>query len=493
MYPSFLQIKGSSDSCSMSQAAEENVASAQVPAVSELEALGTLRNKNNMFEFLCEKYYLNMSNTICFLSQTSCCFLWEEISEHHLEMHLPLCPAFMVPLCCEAQAEMQTEAVKVEVLQSGEAPYTAGGTYMYLHLPSKNRVSIRFQATGWSVRNVHMLEISFWYWIAIPFGLWLVSPLALFTIKRNFPLPTMEDAKTIVDSYWHQYCQMKDWIGQAWFCATLQLSDFSFFGCHIFLLLRSEDAEVAKNSICEDMRFFRSSIDWWWENERWLVAGNYTVKQNLLHLYIVRCCNSLLIVFHGGCEDDCRFLLASILPDEGLDWTSMILCNSATLWFFIFWMPHFPLAALGGCGSRKKFDLRGHEFYFLIFSVIYRLVVREWEVVGSGKLYSQTESSSSIYCSLLQFRADCFPWRMRRRLSIPTGINIARWRTGLDKHDSVQLCNSLIFRFLDATFSSCCARRMRKSQKIRSARTWVLFSNFFGHLSIGGERMRGGW
>ena len=62
-------------------------------------------------------------------------------------MHLPLCPAFIVPLCCEAQAEMQTEAVKVEVLQSGEAPCTAGGTYMYLHLPSKNRVSIRFQAT----------------------------------------------------------------------------------------------------------------------------------------------------------------------------------------------------------------------------------------------------------------------------------------------------------------------------------------------------------
>ena len=301
-------------------------------------------------------------------------------------MHLPLCPAFMVPLCCEAQAEMQTEAVKVEVLQSGEAPCTAGGTYMYLHLPSKNRVSIRFQATGWSVRNVHMLEISFWYWIAIPFGLWLVSPLALFTIKRNFPF-----------------------------------------------------------------------------------------------------------AHHGGCEDDCRFLLASILPDEGLDWPSMILCNSATLWFFTFGMPHFPFAALRGCGSREKFDLRGHEFYFLIFLVIYRLVVREWEVVGSGKLYSQTESSSSIYCSLLQFLADCFPWRMRRRLSIPTGINIARWRTGLAKHDSVQLCNSLIFDFWDATFSSCCTQRMRKSRKIRSARTWVLFSNFFGHLSIGGERMRGGW
>ena len=39
--------------------------------------------------------------------------------------------------------------------------------------------------------------------------------IALFYIMRNFPLPTVEDAKTIVESYWHQYCQMKDWIGQA--------------------------------------------------------------------------------------------------------------------------------------------------------------------------------------------------------------------------------------------------------------------------------------
>ena len=415
--------------------------------------------------------------------QTSCCFLWEEISEHHLEMHLPLCPAFMVPLCCEAQAEMQTEAVKVEVLQSGEAPYTAGGTYMYLHLPSKNRVSIRFQATGWSVRNVHMLEISFWYWIAIPFGLWLVSPLALFTIKRNFPLPTMEDAKTIVDSYWHQYCQMKDWIGQAWFCATLQLFDFSLFGCHIFLRMRKSQKIRSARTWVLFSHFFRSSIDWWWENERWLVAGNYTVKQNLLHLYIVRCCNSLLIVFHG-CEDYRRLLLASILPDEGLDWTSMILCNSATLWFFTFWMPHFPQDA----EVAKNSICEDMSPIFSFFSVIYRLVVREWEVVGSGKLYSQTESSSSIYCSLLQFLADCFPW-MRRLSSIATGINIARWRTGLDKHDSVQLCNSLIFHFLDATFSSGCGSR--KKFDLRGHESYFLI--FFGHLSIGGERMRGGW
>ena len=86
---------------------------------------------------------------------------------------------------------------------------------------------------------------------------------------------------------------------------------------------------------------FRSSTDWWWENERWSVVGNYTVKQNLLHIYIyiVRCCNSLLIVFHGGCQDYRRLVLATILPDEGLDWPSMILSNSATLWFFTFWMP----------------------------------------------------------------------------------------------------------------------------------------------------------
>ena len=328
--------------------------------------------------------------------QTSCCFLWEEISEHHLEMHLPLCPAFMVPLCCEAQAEMQTEAVKVEVLQSGEAPYTAGGTYMYLHLPSKNRVSIRFQATGWSVRNVHMLEISFWYWIAIPFGLWLVSPLALFTIKRNFPLPTMEDAKTIVDSYWHQYCQMKDWIGQAWFCATLQLFDFSLFGCHIFLRMRKSQKIRSARTWVLFSHFFRSSIDWWWENERWLVAGNYTVKQNLLHLYIVRCCNSLLIVFPWMRR------LSSIATHQYCqmkDWIQAWFCATLQLFDFSLFGCHIRWQILR---MRKSSICEDMSPIFSFFSVIYRLVVREWEV-GSGKLYSQTESA--IYCSLLQFLA----------------------------------------------------------------------------------------
>ena len=107
--------------------------------------------------------------------------------------------------------------------------------------------------------------------------------------------------------------------------------------------------------------------------------------------------------------------------------------------------------------SRKIRSARTYVLFSNTFSVIYRLVVREWEVVGSGKLYSQTESSSYIYiymhtyCSLLQFLADCFPWRMPRLSLTRTGNNIARWRTGLAKHDSVQLCNSLIFHFLDAT------------------------------------------
>ena len=231
----------------------------------------------------------------------------------------------------------------------------------------------------------------------------------------------------------------------------------------------------------------------------WEVVGSgklYSQTESSSYIYIcihiVRCCNSLLIVFHGGCQDYRWLVLATILPDEGLDWPSMILCNSATLWFFTFWMPNFPLAALGGCGSHKKFDLRGHEFYFLICLVIYRLVVREWEVVGSGKLYSQTESSSSIYCSLLQFFADCFPWRMRRLSSTRTGNNIARWRTGLAKHDSVQLCNSLIFHFLDATpLAALGGCGSRKKFDLRGHEFYFLI--VFGHLSIGGERMRGGW
>ena len=84
MYPNFLRIKGDPVTPApvllcMLQVAEENVASAQVPGVSELEALGTLRSKNNTFEFLCGKHYLSMSNTICFLSQTSCYFLCKEV------------------------------------------------------------------------------------------------------------------------------------------------------------------------------------------------------------------------------------------------------------------------------------------------------------------------------------------------------------------------------------------------------------------------------
>ena len=49
------------------------------------------------------------------------------------------------------------------------------------------------------------------------------------------------------------------------------------------------------------------------------------------------------------------------------------------------------------------------------------------------------------HCFISSATSLCPPWRMPRRLSSPTGINIVRWRTGLDKHDSVKLCNSLIF------------------------------------------------
>ena len=78
--------------------------------------------------------------------------------------------------------------------------------------------------------------------------------MALFYVIRSFPLLTMEDAKTMMESYWHDYCEMKkDWIGQAWFCATLQLFDCSVFGCHIFLLPHSQDVDVVKNSVVEDM------------------------------------------------------------------------------------------------------------------------------------------------------------------------------------------------------------------------------------------------
>ena len=141
----------------MLQVAEENVASElQVPGVSELEALGTLRSKNNMFEFLCGKHYLSMSNTICFLWLRSSCFLciprffwWGE--HHGWKLASPTLLPENGSLCfyplklaqgpgpnnpevnvldsffnllgsrCEA-AEMQAETVKVEILQSGEAP-----------------------------------------------------------------------------------------------------------------------------------------------------------------------------------------------------------------------------------------------------------------------------------------------------------------------------------------------------------------------------------
>ena len=227
MYPSFLRIKGSSDSCSMSQVAEENVASAQVPAVSELEALGTLRNKNNMFEFLCGKYYLSMSNTICFLSQTSCCFLWEEISGSNITWKciclyvLPLSFPFAVRprLRCK-QRLWRLRSSRVGRPHVPRAVLTCTCTYQVriefqfvskqLRLECKERthagncILVLDRYTLWSLIGLSS------GWHRIKRSIWRLA-LALFHIKRNFPLPSMEDAKTIVN----QYCQMKDWIGQA--------------------------------------------------------------------------------------------------------------------------------------------------------------------------------------------------------------------------------------------------------------------------------------
>ena len=225
---------------------------------------------------------------------------------------------------------------------------------------------------------------------------------------------------------------------------------------------------------------FRSSIDWWWENERWLVAGNYTVKQNLLHLYIVRCCNSLLIVFHGGCEDDCRFLLASILPDEGLDWTSMILCNAATLWFFTFWDATFSSCCTQR--MRKSRKIRSARTWVL-FSYVFRSSIdwwwenERWLVAGN---YTVKQNLLHLYivrrCNslLIVFHGGCEDdCRFLLASILPD--------EGLD-WTSMILCNAAtlwFFTFWDATFSSCCTQRMRKSRKIRSARTWVLFSYVF--------------
>ena len=65
---------------------------------------------------------------------------------------------------CDAKAEMQTEAVKLEVLQSGEASLRGryGKYILYLHL----LVRLAFQPlqfpsnSSLSVRNVHMFELS---------------------------------------------------------------------------------------------------------------------------------------------------------------------------------------------------------------------------------------------------------------------------------------------------------------------------------------------
>ena len=511
MYPSVLRIKGSSDSCSMSQVAEENVASAQVPAVSELEALGTLRNKNNMFEFLCGKYYLSMSNTICFLSQTSCCFLWEEISGSNITWKciclyvLPLSFPFAVrprPRC--KQRLWRLRSCRVGRPHVPRAVLTCTCTY---------QVRIEFQFVSKQLRleckeRTHAGNC-IWYWIAIPLVsdwslLWL-TPYKEKHLKTCFGTVSYQAQLPFAH---HGGCQDYrqsilpdeglDWTSII-LCNSATLWFFTFWMPHFpFAALGgcgSRERFDLRGHASYFLILFRSSTDWWWENERWSVVGNYTVKQNLLHIYIY--CS--LLQFLADCFPWRMRRLSSTRTGNNIArWRtglakhdSVQLCNSLIFHF----LDATPLAALGGCGSRERFDLRGHASYFLILfrsSTDWWWENERWSVVGNYTV-KQNLLHIYIYCSLLQFLADCFPWRMPRLSLTRTGNNIARWRTGLAKHDSVQLCNSLIFHFLDAKFSSCCTRRMRKSQKIRSARTWVLFSNFFGHLSIGGERMRGGW
>eukprot|EP00434_Breviolum_minutum_P019701 symbB.v1.2.017380.t1/scaffold1349.1/size123878/7 len=58
-----------------------------------------------------------------------------------------------------------------------------------------------------------------------------------------------EDAKTIVDSYWQQYCQMKDAeVAKNSICEDAKAIVDSYWQQYC----QMKDAEVAKNSICED-------------------------------------------------------------------------------------------------------------------------------------------------------------------------------------------------------------------------------------------------
>ena len=62
--------------------------------------------------------------------------------------------------------------------------------------------------------SIRIFSMYILFVVAIP--CLMPSAMALFYIIRNFPLLTMEDAKTIMDSYWRDYCKMKkDRIGQA--------------------------------------------------------------------------------------------------------------------------------------------------------------------------------------------------------------------------------------------------------------------------------------
>ena len=223
--------------------------------------------------------------------------------------------------------------------------------------------------------------------------------------------PNMQDAITMMDSYWHQYCQMKDWIGQAWFCATLQLFDLSFFGCHIFLLLRSQDADVAKNSIGEDMSpIFCRSMDWC-VREGEVVGSGKLLRQTESSSY----CSTLLQFladclqrWHGAVLDHSQLPFGPTMQDsitmmdsywhqycQMKDWIRQAwFCATLQLFDLSFFGCHIFLLLRSQDADVAKNSIGEDMSPISCRSMDW--CVREWDVVGSGKLFSQTESSSFV-------------------------------------------------------------------------------------------------
>eukprot|EP00434_Breviolum_minutum_P041057 symbB.v1.2.036516.t1/scaffold5178.1/size30123/2 len=70
------------------------------------------------------------------------------------------------------------------------------------------------------------------------------------TVKVEI-LQSGEDAKTIVESYWHQYCQMKDAeVATNSICEDAKTIVESYWQQYC----QMKDAEVAKKTICEDAK-----------------------------------------------------------------------------------------------------------------------------------------------------------------------------------------------------------------------------------------------